>query len=95
MLQLDEELRSDGKPYLLIIAVLENDSRALAHGDELTPLLLVGSGIAPGLLTTKTTRYPGLVVNYDLTTTILQAFSLPPAMGMLGFPISSFRTLSH
>ena len=89
VLQLDEELRSDGKPYLLIIAVLENDSRALAHGDELTPLLLVGSGIAPGLLTTKTTRYPGLVVNYDLTTTILQAFSLPPAMGMLGFPISS------
>ena len=88
-LRLDNTLRERGLPYLLILAVLENDTQALAQGDELTPLMLVGSDIAPGLLATKTTRYPGLVVNYDLTTTILHAFGLPAAPSMLGFPITS------
>jgi len=55
----------------------------------LTPLLMLGADIPRGLLTSRSTRRPGLVSNVDLTASILQFYHAKLPAGVLGNPISA------
>ncbi|NIM06126.1 MAG: hypothetical protein GTN69_02300, partial [Armatimonadetes bacterium] len=54
-----------------------------------SPIIMFGSSVAPGLLTSASTRTPAVVVNTDIAPTILGFFHLPPGSQMLGRPITS------
>lgn len=54
----------------------------------LTPILLALPEGGPGLLTSPSTRRPGLVVNTDLAATVLQYFGLPVPSETFGRPIT-------
>ncbi|MCS5695929.1 hypothetical protein [Desulfofundulus thermocisternus] len=53
----------------------------------LTPVLAVGNGVPPGLLTSSTTKRPGIIMNTDLAPTILRFFGLPVNMYLTGQPL--------
>lgn len=56
-------------------------------GSDLTPVILSSSKFALGLLTSGTTRIPGLIRNVDLAPTILQASDLRIPRNVLGEPV--------
>ncbi|WP_347490739.1 hypothetical protein [Desulfoscipio sp. XC116] len=56
--------------------------------DTLTPVILTGSGIAPGLLTSSTTHRRGIVANIDLASTVLKYFYIDRPSTMIGESIS-------
>ncbi|MDH7578573.1 MAG: hypothetical protein QHH75_12350 [Bacillota bacterium] len=82
-------------PYLnentliMLVAPLPSPN-ALKNGEKITPLVIAGGAISPGsLLTSPTTRTPGLVTGFDLTTTVLAHLEVEDATGtMIGAPIS-------
>lgn len=76
-------------PYQLILQVTQQDITATTHGDQLTPLLISGMQTSSGLLTSKTTRRPGTVINIDVTATVLDFFHVPIDPSILGYPITS------
>ena len=88
-LQLNDYYKSQHQPYLLCLAVLEPDARHQLRGDQLTPIILTGDGVPAGLLTSPSTHRPGLVINIDLTATILHFFGIKPDMSVLGYPMQS------
>jgi hypothetical protein len=57
--------------------------------DSLPPLLAIGPGFPPGILTSSTTRTPGLVANIDLAPTLLDRLSIPVPASMTGRRIRS------
>lgn len=57
--------------------------------DRLAPVVLWGAGSAPGLLTSASTRHPGLVLNTDFLPTVLARLQLPPLPGATGRPMQS------
>ena len=61
----------------------------MVRDDLLTPILMNGSEIASGLLTSNTTRKNGLITNKDLAPTILNFFHIMPEKSMLGLPARS------
>ncbi len=71
---------------------------------RLTPIILVGPGVEPGLLTTPSTRQRGLVTLSDIAPTILRMLELPVPTEMTGRamtvvssrdPIAEIRKLDH
>jgi hypothetical protein len=56
---------------------------------RLTPVLASGPDFPPGLLTSATTRTPGLLANVDLAPTLLDLFHLPVPATMVGRPFHS------
>ncbi|HEX3031748.1 MAG TPA: hypothetical protein VHS59_05830 [Bacillota bacterium] len=52
----------------------------------LTPVVLMGKDVQPGLLTTSTTKRPGLLTNIDLAPTVLEHFGVSRPTQMLGQP---------
>lgn len=56
------------------------------RADMLTPIAAWGAGIAPGLLTSPSTRRAGVVANVDLAPSILAFFDLAAPPGMIGRP---------
>lgn len=59
---------------------------AAARQNLLLPLLGLGAGLPKGLLTSATTRRPGLVASIDFAPTVLQFLGLPAPPTMLGRP---------
>jgi|GEM_PF-1244112 len=84
LLRLNEYLRDSTDRYLLCWMVVEQENSAAARGDLLTPVLLDGDGVPSGLLTSQTTRRPGLIANIDLAPGILRFFGITPDATMLG-----------
>jgi hypothetical protein len=60
--------------------------------DRSAPILMWGDGIAPGSLTSASTRRSGLAVNTDLLPTVAARLGLPVPAGMVGRPISSIAS---
>jgi len=54
----------------------------------LAPIIFSGPGVQPGLLTSPSTRRPGLVVNTDIAATILDYFGLDIPSDTVGRPIA-------
>ncbi|MHB9106061.1 MAG: hypothetical protein ACYDCO_03295 [Armatimonadota bacterium] len=92
LLWLDAHLRQTTDRYLLIFAVPAQGADAAARGDLLTPLLLTGTEIAPGILTSATTHSTGVVTSTDLAPTVLAFFGLAPHPSMLGNPLRAHHS---
>ena len=56
--------------------------------DRIAPLLLWGKGIAPGVLTSPSTRLPGVVVNTDFLPSIAADLGISPPRGAIGRPFA-------
>ncbi|MDO8684492.1 MAG: hypothetical protein Q7N50_13540 [Armatimonadota bacterium] len=61
----------------------------LYENRKLTPVLAVGEGVTPGLLTSGSTRKLGLVMNSDLAPSILAYLKADVPSSAIGRPISS------
>lgn len=84
----DLDLRRD---CLLIVSPTPS-SAALAGGDWFAPVVMVGDGILPGsVLTSPSTRRPGIVMNTDLAPTVLRYFGLKVPGTVSGRPVTSVR----
>ncbi|AOT73327.1 hypothetical protein Gferi_26855 [Geosporobacter ferrireducens] len=59
-------------------------------GDRLTPILVVGAGIHPGILTSSTTRREGIVGNVDLAPSIAEYLGVQ-SENMTGRPLRSIE----
>ncbi len=57
--------------------------------NRLTPVLALGPHFPPGLLTSATTRTPGLIANVDIAPTLLALFRAPVPVMMIGRPVRS------
>jgi hypothetical protein len=80
--------RLDLEKTLFFLIIPSPSAGGYREGDRLTPVLLAGNGITPGLLTSPTTRRTGLIANIDIAPTILTYFQLPVPHYMTGRPIS-------
>lgn len=65
----------------------------IAGGRLLTPVILAGPGITPGLLVSKTTRRPGVVANYDIAPSVLAWLELPRPQGLPGALLTTARQI--
>lgn len=64
-------------------------STAQAEKNTLTPVVFYGAGINPGMITSPTTRRPGLITNTDIAPTILTFFGIKPPVFMTGRPVET------
>lgn len=74
---------------LIILAPYADEEKA-ASGRWFAPVVMVGSSNS-GLLTSSTTRWPGIVTNIDIAPTLLQSLGLAKGT-MLGRPIELINT---
>ena len=82
--KVDGYLRHSTDRYMLMLVVAAQEAETVASGDRLTPVILMGTDVPAGLLTSGTTRRPGLIANLDLAPTALKFFGVQPHRGMLG-----------
>lgn len=79
----------DWNRTLVVLAVPGPSAQAAAAGDCLTFAAAFGPDIRPGLLSSPTTRRPGLVTAPDVAPTILSWLGVPVPPTMTGRPFSS------
>jgi len=73
---------------MLIIASPKESLMANSQGDFLTPLLVFGQGFK-GALASNTTRWPGVVSNTDIASTITAFFNLETPLAFSGQRLTS------
>jgi hypothetical protein len=78
--------------WILIISPLP-PGEAIADGKLLTPIIVAGPGILPGLVVSRTTRRPGVVTNYDIAPTVLSWLELSRPKGLPGAVLASTERL--
>jgi hypothetical protein len=81
-----EVLSSDSTKRSVLLSPVPADSAP--DGDRLAPILMFGDGVKPGLLTSASTRTPGLVTNTDFVPTVVDYFGLQTPPGMVGRPMT-------
>lgn len=78
----------NNRTMLMVVAPLP-PGKDLQEGKRMAPVLIAGGNIPSGsLLTSPTTRHPGLVVNYDLAPTILAHLGIAKPGQMIGMPVT-------
>ncbi|MBI2873957.1 MAG: hypothetical protein HYY09_02625 [Firmicutes bacterium] len=80
--------REKDNRLLFTFVVLSPPEEAARSGRILTPAVAAGPGIGSGLLTSASTRRPGIVLNVDLPATILSFFDLERSSWMEGRPLA-------
>lgn len=79
--------RMDSERDLLVI-ISPTPMNSTVSGMKHIPLVLLrGAGVSPGLLTSPSTRRPGIVKNYDLAPTLMSYFGLAEAKNLMGRPV--------
>lgn len=86
---LNDYLSNNTDRYLLIFAVPTQASESFDAGDRLTPIILNGTGVPRGVLTSSTTKLPGVATNVDLAPTVLSFFRIEPDPSMIGSPVTA------
>src|SRR5262249_12682371 len=69
-----------------------DDARHPDSWHRLPPVLALGPDFSAGLLTSATTRTPGLLANVDIAPTLLNLFHAPIPATMIGHPVQSLLT---
>jgi len=92
-LALRRELDQRASRYRIILLNGAPGSDALERGDQLSPVVVLGSDVVAGMLTSPSTRRPGLVLNTDLTASVLQFFNAKPAAGLRGNPTMAIPSI--
>jgi len=80
--------RMNGKKWRLLIITPHLRTERETPGCRLAPVIMFGTGIQAGWLTSASTRSRGLVVNTDVAPTVLDAFHLPIPAQMVGRPMN-------
>ena len=65
--------------------------KALKNKELLTPLVIAGSGIEPGFLTSATTRRQGIVANTDIAASTLDFYGISSPQTFTGRPLKTIR----
>ncbi|MEW6188999.1 MAG: hypothetical protein AB1466_02635 [Actinomycetota bacterium] len=81
--------RIDLEKTLVIVVTPTPSIKMVNEGNNLTPIIVVGGGIKPGILTSETTRSHGIVSNIDIAPTILSYLEAKIPHEMLGYPLQS------
>ncbi|MDH7480458.1 MAG: hypothetical protein QHH26_00615 [Armatimonadota bacterium] len=89
LVDLNKYLKASTERYLLIFIVPAPNMDAYANGNRLTPIIMVGTDVAPGVVTSSVTKREGLITNLDIAPTVLKFFGIKPHPSMLGQPIVS------
>ncbi len=79
-------LASIGPSDYMTILVPSPASRRMREGDSLVPFVLYQPSQSGGILSSPSTRWPGLVTNLDVGPTLLSLFGLPVPETMYGRP---------
>lgn len=74
---------------LVLVAVPGPSAEAMARNELLTFVAAFGPNLQPGLLSSPTTRRPGLVTGSDVAPTILDWLGVPLPLSMTGRPLAS------
>jgi hypothetical protein len=77
-----------GRPWRIYLVTPSLSVDSAARGEELAPIAAWGAGITRGVLTSPSTRRPGIIANMDLAPSILLFFDLAPPPEMIGRPTS-------
>jgi len=86
-----EQAATPAQPVRLVLLSPGPPESSSGLADRFAPILLWGSGIAPGSLTSDTTRRTGLVSNTDLVATVADWLHQPPPH-TAGHPIHTLPT---
>jgi len=78
----------EGDPVRILLLSPRPPANERGEWDRLTPVVLAGADATPGLLTSATTRTPGLIANVDIAPTLLQWLDVPVPAAMTGHPLS-------
>jgi hypothetical protein len=79
----------DKETMVMLVTPLPPAKAVKRDGIKLAPVIMAGGGIKPGsILTTPTTRQPGLLGNYDLAPTVLAHLGLKQPKTFIGLPVS-------
>lgn len=91
-----EELisQADGENTWIGLVGLRPGWLAESQQNLFAPVLVLGPGIEHGVLTSGTTRRPGLVADVDLAPSVLSWMGLPQTSGVLGRPWHSTAEIS-
>ena len=89
---LDKALRESTGDYLLIVVSAAPCATDYASGNRLTPVVITGSNVDPGLLTSASTRRDGLITNLDIAPSVLRRFRIKPDSSMIGSAINTVRS---
>lgn len=71
------------REWVLVVSPMPTGAEMQAGG-LLTPLIVAGPGVVPGLLISHTTRRPGVITNYDIAPSVLSWLDLPRPKGLPG-----------
>ncbi len=82
-------LASPWPPERVVLLVPSPPLPRAAAGERLTPFVLWGRGIRPGLAISSSTREAGIITPFDITATIAAQFGAADAMPSYGHPIRS------
>ncbi|MHB9108849.1 MAG: hypothetical protein ACYDCO_17500 [Armatimonadota bacterium] len=72
--------------HRIILLNVAPSNDALERGDQLSPALMLGSDVVTGMMTSPSTRRPGLVLNTDLTASVLSFYNVKLPAGLRGNP---------
>lgn len=80
----------DSNTMVMLVTPLPPAKAIKRDGIKLAPVIMAGGDIKPGsILTTPTTRQPGLLVNYDLAPTVLEHLGLKQPKTFIGLPVAA------
>jgi len=65
---------------LVMVVVPGPSDKAMAEARYLTPFVMAGQGVIPGMAWSGTTKREGLVANTDITASVLAHFGMPPVI---------------
>jgi len=85
----------DLKKDLLLIVSPTLSTMPPGEENYLSPVLVAGAGLSPGLLSSPSTKRPGIILNTDLAPTILRFFRLSVPGYMLGQPVQVLATTNQ
>jgi hypothetical protein len=70
-----------------LLLLVPNGTKDSQEINALTPALLYGPGVPAGLLTSSSTRVPGIVINADFAATLFDYFGLHSETNLVGQPM--------
>ena len=79
---------------LIVLSPYPSSYAVEQTGNSLCPVLVAGRGFRRGLLTSGSTRMPGVVANTDIAASVLEWLGAPAPPALVGRPITSVTHLS-
>lgn len=80
----------DEKTTLILLSP-SNPADLMAKGNFLAPIIMTGFGVDGSLLTSETTRWPGIIDSTDIAPTILTLLGAEKTENMTGRPVKFLR----